>query len=209
MFFPPLHRQGNYPRTPDGGFFGYAHYREHVAVDCQRRCVYCDAQADDVGGADAMQLDHFRPESFAEFALLINDPLNLHYSCGRCNLLKSNHWPARGSGATHNGKDGFIDPFAEDRLAYFGIDADGRIGALQPPAGYMIRLLRLDREFLRKLREARRLRAVLRMRVGALRMRIARGGTVDAAELDTTLAAVEALLGQPGDAPDSPELHGS
>ena len=195
MFFPRLQRQADYPRTPEGEFYGYARYREHVATDCQHRCVYCDALAEDVGGAEAMQLDHFRPESLEEYALLVNDPRNLHYSCSRCNLLKSNHWPARGTDATHNGRDGFIDPFAEDRLAYFGIGANGEIRQLQPPASYMIRLLRLDREFLRKLREKRQLQATAKVMVGALRARIARGEVVDPPELERTLAAVQELLG--------------
>ena len=106
-----------------------------------------------------MQLDHFRPESFPEFVHLINDPLNLHYTCARCNLWKSNNWPARGTAYTHNGIDGWVDPFAEDRLSYFSINPDGQIEPLQHPANYIIGLLHLKREFLRKLREKRLLMA--------------------------------------------------
>ena len=195
IFFPRLERQDSYPLRPDGDFYAYASYREHVANDCQHRCVYCDARADDVGGTEAMQLDHFRPESFEEFGALINDPRNLHYACGRCNLLKSNHWPARGTDATHNGRDGFVDPFADDRLKYFEIAVNGEIRALKSPAHYMIRLLRMDREFLRKLRELRQLRALWHKKVTEIRNLIKNGKTPDPAELDKTLAAIEALLG--------------
>ncbi len=166
VFFPVLVREGDYPKRTDGGYYGYAHYRDHVATDCQHRCVYCDSANTEV---EVMQLDHFRPESFSEFEALINDPLNLHYACARCNRWKWDHWPARGTSHTHDGKNGFIDPFSEDRLHYFQIEPGGRIRAVQPPASYMISLLHLEREFLRKLREKRLLLAELRLRRTALK----------------------------------------
>ena len=164
IFFPMPVRKGEYPRKGDGAHYGYAYYRTHIAIDCHRRCVYCDSTEDEAGGAEAMQIDHFRPESFPEFEHLINDPLNLHYSCGRCNLWKSNNWPARGTPHTHNGTDGFVDPFSEDRLNYFEIKSDGQIEPLQPPAKYIIGLLNLKREYLRKLREKRLLLAEFKRR---------------------------------------------
>jgi hypothetical protein len=162
VFFPLLERKGGYPRKADGSYYGYAHYRSHVAADCRERCVYCDATEAEV---EVMQLDHFRPESFEEFQDLVNDPLNLHYACARCNRWKSDNWPARGTAHTHNGKNGFIDPFKkdEDRLKYFDVKPDGQIEPVQPPADYMIRLLHLKREFLRKLREKRLLLVELRL----------------------------------------------
>src|SRR6516225_5444715 len=111
MFFPILTRRGVYSVKADGSFYVYSHYKTEISEDCQHRCVYCDVTANEVGGHEAMQLDHFRPESFPEFESLINDPRNLHYACGRCNLWKSDWWPARGSDATHNGTEGFVDPF--------------------------------------------------------------------------------------------------
>ena len=155
VFFPLLVRQGGYPRRGDGSYYDYAHYRAHIAADCQRRCVYCDAKEDEVGGGEAMQIDHFRPESFPEFEHLINDPLNLHYACARCNLWKSNNWPARGTPHTHDRIDGFVDPFVEDRLNYFSIEPDGQIEPIRPPASYIVGLLHLKREFLRKVRQKR------------------------------------------------------
>jgi len=164
MFYPTLARKGGYPKKGDGSYYVYDYYREHIAADCQRRCVYCDAKEDEVGGAETMQLDHFRPESFPEFEHLINDPLNLHYACPRCNLWKSNNWPARGTQQTHDGINGFLDPFSDNRLHYFTVKPDGQIEPLRPPAKYIIRLLHLQREFMRKLREKRLLVAELRMR---------------------------------------------
>ncbi len=169
LFFPILTRQGDYPVRSDGSHYGYAHYRSHIATDCARRCVYCDSHEDEVGGAEAMQLDHFRPESFPEFLDRVNDPLNLHYACARCNLWKSNNWPARGTAMTHNGAEGWVDPFTEDRLTYFSIKPDGQIEPLRHPANYIIGLLHLRREFLRKLREKRLLMAAWQERRAQLK----------------------------------------
>ena len=178
----------------NGEFYAYTRYREEAAEDCQHRCVYCDAEADEVGGPEAMQLDHFRPESFPEFAHLINDPRNIHYACGRCNIWKSDWWPARGSDNTHNGSEGFVDPFSQDRLSHFEITPNGTIKPLRAPAGYLIRLLRLDREFLRKLRELRILKHEWRQRVIAMRQRVEIGEIPELGELVRTLEAIETLL---------------
>lgn len=166
VFFPILERKGGYPKKRDGGYYVYAHYHTHVAADCQHRCVYCDATEAEV---EVMQLDHFRPESFPEFEALSNDPLNLHYACARCNRWKWDHWPARGTPYTHDGANGFIDPFKEDRLEYFEVKSDGQLEAVKPPAAYMIGLLHLKREYLRKLREKRLLLAELRIRRASLK----------------------------------------
>jgi hypothetical protein len=194
LFFPALTRRDAYSVKANGEFYIYSHYKTEIAEDCQHRCVYCDVEADEVGGAEAMQLDHFRPESFPEFELLINDPRNIHYACGRCNLWKSDLWPARDTNSTHNGSEGFVDPFAEDRRSYFEVKPDGAIQPLQVPASYMIRLLRLDREFLRKLRELRILKNQWRERVIHMRRKAEAGEVPEPAELARVLEAIEALL---------------
>lgn len=167
LFFPKLCRCGDYPKKNDGSYYGYAYYREHIRTDCQQRCVYCDSHECDVGGAEAMQLDHFRPESI--FDALVNDPLNLHYGCARCNLLKSNHWPAGKADYCHDCQVGFIDPFAEDRAEYFEVSEDGTLTARRPPAQYIIGLLHLQRAHLRKLRLRRILFAEFRATVARIR----------------------------------------
>ena len=194
LFFPVLARRAAYSAKATGEYYAYSHYRAEVAEDCQHRCVYCDADAHEVGGAEAMQLDHFRPESYAEYEHLSNDPRNLHYACGRCNVWKSDWWPARGRDGTHNSSEGFVDPFAEDRRIYFAISPDGSIRPLQPPARYMIRLLRLDREFLRKLRELRILKHQWRQRVAEIRRKAEAGELPQPEELARTCAAIESLL---------------
>lgn len=182
-FFPLLKRQVEYPKNADGSSLGYAGYREYIAVDCQRRCVYCDVAEDEVGGAESMHLDHFRPRSLPEFEHLANDPLNLHYACARCNLWKSNKWPAQGTQYTHDGINGFVDPFSDDRSEYFSVKPDGQIETLKPPASYLVKVLHLEREFLRKVRERRLLKAKLQATIEArkveLRADIAAGIATD------------------------------
>jgi len=154
-FFPVLKRRAAYATKQDGSYYYYTHYRGEIAEDCQGRCVYCDAHEDEVGGRECMELDHFRPFSLAEFAHLGHDPFNLHHACGRCNRLKSNHWPAAGTPHTWVEDFGFIDPFVHKPSEFFEVKEDGELRALKPPAGYLIRLLALNRPYLKVLRRRR------------------------------------------------------
>ena len=86
LFFPALTRREAYSVKANGEFYTYSHYRSEIAVDCQHRCVYCDSKADEVGGTEAMQLDHFRPESLPEFEHLVNDPRN--QGCPKLEVIK-------------------------------------------------------------------------------------------------------------------------
>lgn len=194
-FFVQLTRLGGYPTKDDGSHFSYNRYRLHIAADCGQRCVYCDMHENEVGGPESMQLDHFRPESFREFEHLANDPLNLHYACGRCNLFKSNHWPARGTPYTHDGESGFIDPFVENRAEYFRIRSDGTIEPVKPPARYIIGLLHLDREHLRKLRLLRILVAELRARKAVLLAELDAGKQVETSRFRQILEAYDRVIG--------------
>ena len=164
-FFPRLERRKNYSTKKGGAFYSYAYFRERfqdeIAEDCKERCVYCDSHEDEVGGREAMEIDHFRPYTRAGFEDLKDDPANFHHSCGCCNSLKSDNWPCIVDGLCHDGNVGFIDPFSDFRSDYFEIGSQGEITAKREPASYIIRLLELDRPYLTKLREARILRAEL------------------------------------------------
>lgn len=105
-----------------------------------------------------MEVDHFRPWSRTEFRHLRDDPTNFHHSCGRCNRLKASYWPAGGVAATHDGRAGFVDPFADDRREYFAVTSDGSLTCKKHPASYLVRLLQLNRPLLRMLRVRRMLR---------------------------------------------------
>ncbi len=148
VHFPKLARRRVYSRQRS-----YKGYRQEIRVDCQGRCVYCDAHENELGGQDGMSLDHFRPKDL--YKLLINDPLNLVWCCTTCNRWKDNDWPAHGTPGTVSGTDGFIDPFMEDRNGFFEVREDGGLSALRDPAAYMISLLLLNRAGLRVIRRRR------------------------------------------------------
>ena len=115
LFFPTLSRRCEYSKTRSGGYYAdYDRYRQEIREDCLGRCVYCDTHENETGGSESMELDHFRPQIYSEFAQLSNDPHNLLWACRGCNRLKWHHWPALGTEGTVNGEEGFIDPFKEN-----------------------------------------------------------------------------------------------
>jgi hypothetical protein len=196
-FYPKLVRRPKYTAKKNGKFYVYPRYRLEIAEDCLQRCVYCDAHEYEVG-ASIMELDHFRPSGLAEFKPLLNDPRNLVYSCRSCNGLKHEFWPALGTVHTFVGNDGFIDPFAVNRRQYFVVRPNGRIAAKKPPASYMITLLGLDRPFMRRLRERRRLMGKVVLLAGELKggsgvkaSAESRAASAEAARLVLKLAALE------------------
>ncbi len=165
QFFRRLARRAAYAQRSETECHPYAHYRAHyhheIAEDCAERCVYCDSHEGEVGGRDAMQIDHFRPHSRAEFEHLKDVPTNFHHSCARCNNWKRAKWPSTASNHCHDGRAGFVDPFTDDRRRYFEILPDGEVRGLNPVGNYLIRLFALNRPFLRLLRLRRILRAQL------------------------------------------------
>jgi 5-methylcytosine-specific restriction endonuclease McrA len=160
-FFCVLQRRAQYECKDDGKNYHYSRYRVAIAEDCLRRCVYCDCHEDEIGGHESMEIDHFRPYGRAEFVHLRDVPENLLHACGRCNSYKSDHWPSGDPDRSYNDREGWIDPFHECRADFFEISEDGTLRALKAPAEYVIRLLRLNRELLRRLRQRRRLLADL------------------------------------------------
>lgn len=161
-FFGPLKRRKKYAQKTTGELYSYEYYRQNfrdeIAEDCVARCVYCDCHEDEVGGRDAMEIDHFRPWSIDRFAGLKNEPTNYHHACGRCNRLKGDEWPCSDHSACHDGTIGFVDPFNDDRRLYFLVEANGTLTSLRAPATYMISLLQLNRPLLTLLRLRRNLR---------------------------------------------------
>ncbi|MEQ1851555.1 MAG: HNH endonuclease [Chthoniobacteraceae bacterium] len=165
-FFPALTRRNNYSAKTNGERYAYRYFRENfqheVAEDCVCRCVYCDSHENEMGGREQMQIDHFRPYTRAGFEHLENAPENFHHACVRCNSLKSDKWPSTHRTEPHDGFVGFVDPFADDRRAYFKVAEDGELIPLKHPAQYLIRVLALNRRHLKLLRLRRILHAKLR-----------------------------------------------
>jgi len=156
LFFPLLVRRSAYPKNRLGEYYSdYNKYRQHIRQDCKGRCVYCDSHENENGGAENMNVDHFRPKSIPRFAPLSNNPENLVWACGGCNRLKGNHWPDETLDAAVVGDVGFIDPFESNYKGYFNIDDNGNLIPRKAPATYMLGLLVLNRPTKRKIRELR------------------------------------------------------
>lgn len=179
LYFPSLKRQEVEKYYKEEGVF-YATYncapnRENISKDCQDRCVYCDAHVDECGG-EPFSIDHFRPLNiFGEMfnGILKIHPFNLHLSCQKCNVLKTNDW--KGCLTTENGqtfirRQGYVDRFQVDIKNYLKVDNDGRLKCIDSngPAEYMIGKLllnRTNRVYIRKAREvkykAQRIQSIL------------------------------------------------
>lgn len=162
-FFPKLVRREAYQGAH--GKSGYGRFRQEIAEDCLRRCVYCDCPEEDIGGEPMMELDHFRPEAY--FEGLRDDPTNLVYACRSCNGKKRHDWPAGSGEITHVDGEGYLDPFVEQRTMYLRVLRSGFIEPLNPPGAYLVFKLGLNRPLLRSLRKRRILRNSLRPRVQA------------------------------------------
>ena len=154
LFFPRLKRRNKYKTTRSGNYYAaYSNYRQEIREDCLGRCVYCDIHENENGGDENMHLDHFRPKE--HFPQLENNPNNLHWSCAKCNYLKSDKWPANTPNSTINDNEGFIDPFIESLQQYFEVLPNGELKPLRTPAKYKIKLLALNRRGRKLMREKR------------------------------------------------------
>lgn len=169
LYYPPLKRQVISEYYKKEGEF-YATYNckknyDNVAKDCKSRCVYCDVHIDECGG-EPFSLDHFRPmDVFSDKfdGILKTHPFNLHLSCQKCNVLKTNDWKGcedTQNGPTHLSSLGYIDRFQVDITDYIEVDRDGLVQCINTngPAKYMIGkmlLNRTNRVFIRKRREVK------------------------------------------------------
>lgn len=166
FYYPVLVRQDISVYYKKVGEF-YATYNceinyTNISKDCQFRCVYCDACIDECGG-ERFSLDHFRPmDVFSDKfdGILKIHPFNLHLSCQKCNVLKTNDWKGCEDtidGATYISRLGYVDRFKEDINEYIKVDENGLVISTNSngPGEYMIRqmlLNRTNRVYLRKRR---------------------------------------------------------
>ncbi|HHQ6548822.1 TPA: hypothetical protein ACSTJE_003843 [Serratia fonticola] len=165
-YYPALTRQDiSFYYKTEGDF--YATYNcdknyTNISKDCQYRCVYCDALIDECGG-ERFSLDHFRPtDIFADKfgGILKVHPYNLHLSCQKCNVLKTNDWKGcldTIDGATYISGLGYIDRFKDDVTKYLKVNENGIVISVNSngPGDYMVRKLllnRTNRVYIRKRR---------------------------------------------------------
>jgi uncharacterized protein (TIGR02646 family) len=137
--FPPLWRVEKY-------------VKEEIAKMSWDNCAYCqsDAQAGQAG-----HVEHFRPKSL--FPSLAYDWGNYFLGCERCNLTKSDKWPATGA---------FVRPDQGDPSARFVFDDKGGISPApgDAEAQVTVQSLRLDRKGLSAKRKLLIARAVNRVK---------------------------------------------
>jgi 5-methylcytosine-specific restriction endonuclease McrA len=163
IFFRVLQRRAAYDKNKQTNeYFSYQHYRTAIAEDCNFRCVYCDSHENEVGGREAMELDHFRPwnKGFGKtkerkFQHLKHEPGNLVHACGVCNGFKWSHWPTEDPDRCYDHEKGWIDPFQESRADFLDVSTDGTVTSIKPPGAYQIAKLRLNRPLLKRQREFR------------------------------------------------------
>lgn len=166
FYYPVLVRQDIAAYYKEEGEF-YATYNcdknyENISKDCQFRCVYCDARIDECGG-ERFSLDHFRPmDVFSNKfgGVLKIHPFNLHLSCQKCNVLKTNDWKGcinTIDGVTFKTGLGYVDRFKENISKYISVNDDGVVISIDSkgPGDYMVRKLllnRTNRVYIRKRR---------------------------------------------------------
>lgn len=169
FYYPPLFRQdiSVYYKNNNEFYLTYNCKKnyDNIAKDCQYRCVYCDAHINECGG-EPFSLDHFRPSDvFSDKfnGILSIHPFNLHLSCQKCNVLKTNDWKGCRStidGVTYISKLGYLDRFKVDIASYIDVDENGMVHSINSngPGEYMILKLllnRTNRVYLRKRRVVR------------------------------------------------------
>lgn len=102
----------------------YTKFRPFVREDFSECCAYCLLHELLAGGRRNFELDHFRPKSLPQFAILIKDFFNLYYTCHVCNNLKGKAWPspeaeALGYGFVDLCRDVFSTHFKEEETGHW------------------------------------------------------------------------------------------
>jgi len=69
----------------------YRDWKPALAMEGERRCVYCCIHEAHFGGPRNYHVEHYRPQS--KFAHLTNSYENLFYVCSICNSFKGDDWP--------------------------------------------------------------------------------------------------------------------
>jgi hypothetical protein len=136
-------RRSNHPKKENN----YRKYYDLIREDFSECCAYCLIHEILGGGKENYELDHYRPKSL--FSHLINDFLNIYYSCHVCNLYKSDSWPS--SDLERLGYC-FVDPCNDDFSKHFSESNDGRWLPITNAGRYTEKKIRLNRVHLIEIR---------------------------------------------------------
>lgn len=154
-------------RTPDKdsssqpSIGSYNDWKDQVANECHRRCVYCAILEQDWGGIRNFHIDHFKPKSI--FPDLKEDILNLFYACSVCNVFKGSDW--KGDSLDDLSNESYANPMEFDYNELFNVSSDGILASEFVTSKYMIERLFLNRPQLILWRRRR----VLREKFNSLR----------------------------------------
>jgi hypothetical protein len=108
--------------------------RDQVRRRANFTCEYCGVTEADSGGE--LTVDHFQPSAnygTDEFA-------NLLYCCFRCNLYKSDYWPAQGTDPA------LWNPRQSARESHLLLLANGMLHPITAAGEFTLRRLRLNRQ---------------------------------------------------------------
>ena len=129
----------------------YRSYTPFLRKDFRFQCAYCERTEAYLGGAEAFEVDHFRPAQ--KFPSLVAAYNNLYYSCRKCNAHKHIAWPAEDR---TDPEAVFADPCIEDPYeVHLRETLDGGLDELTACGTYTNGHIRLDRPALREWRHRR------------------------------------------------------
>lgn len=128
---------------------GYREYREVLRWDFWFACAYCNISECEAA-AVRFTIDHYLPRS--RYPELVDDYLNLMWSCGVCNEFKGN----RPSAAAAQRGCRVFRPDFDDPNEHFAPDGETGLAHKTENVGrYTIEALNLNRPPLRRLRKTR------------------------------------------------------
>jgi hypothetical protein len=122
----------------------YTKWKEQIAEECYKRCVYCSIHEAPWGGIDHYHIDHYRPKSKPEFKEYELDICNLFYACPICNRFKSDDWPNEPNDELNRAS--YPDPSQIDYASIFYLDTTNfKLKGTNVAANYVIERLYLNR----------------------------------------------------------------
>ncbi len=122
----------------------YTMWKEQIAEECYKRCVYCSIHEGPWGGIDHYHIDHYRPKSKPEFKKYELDICNLFYACPICNRFKSDDWPNEPRDKLDTAS--YPDPSETDYASILYIDEETfKLKGTNVAANYIIERLYLNR----------------------------------------------------------------
>lgn len=111
----------------------YRKYLPRLREDFNHRCGYCGKP--EYATTTGFEIDHFVPLDIDENKK--TQYTNLVYSCFTCNRKKGNKWPTKDTDSCHDGKEGFVDPCADEYDMHLERMESGEIRGITDVGKYM------------------------------------------------------------------------